>query len=104
MELINERILTKSEEEYSETQMDMLINNLGAFVKLVFIKTKDDLPDETKDKAFKTVLNICKRDSCREGSLEILSGLLNTMGKDDVGHISGRVMDIIESTIKATGD
>ena len=104
MDLINDRILTKSVDDYSEAQMDMLINNLAAFIKIVLIKTKHDLTDGTKDKAFKTVLSISKRDSCREGSLEILSGLLNTMGKDQVGHISSRVMDIIESTIKATGD
>lgn len=61
------------------------------------------MTDELIQKIFNTLGKVCGRDSCRQGAILILNGILNTLHKDHLLNIVPSIITLIESTIKDEG-
>ena len=65
----------------------------------VLIVRIEQIPVELQEKIMNILSTVCNRDSCRQGALLILNGMLNSMTKETVQGIAPTIINVIQTTI-----
>jgi hypothetical protein len=90
--------------QYSEEHIEQLVNNFGGLLQVLVVRIgREHMPQELIQKTFNTLSSVCARDSCRQGAILMLNGVLNTIDQDWLQQIQETVINLIESTIKDEG-
>jgi len=98
LNLINDIIGQNS--SYNSEQVELLINNFGGMLQTVIVRIEQQfMSPDLIQKLFSTLTNLCNHDSCRQGVLFILNGILNTVNQEQCIDLSDTVLNIIDTTV-----
>jgi len=100
---IDQNVLSPSA-QFSQEHREILVNNFGGLLQVIIVRIEQDgLNNEMVQKVFDTLTNVSRHDSCRQGALLILNGLLNTLAQESIVGLAPTVLQLIESTVRDQG-
>lgn len=85
---------------YTSDEIELLINNLGGMLQVLIVRLETEHLDQAIIQLIYEILTkVSNIIGCRQATLFILNGLLNTMKVEQVIELADTALSIIESTI-----